>query len=57
MKTKAAASPRENRNTAYVAKARAKQAVISIVRGLLLFGLCFMIIEPMLTRLGVSLMK
>ena len=57
MKTKAAASPRENRNTAYVAKARAKQAVISIVRGLLLFGLCFMIIEPMLTRLGVSLME
>lgn len=57
MKTKAAASPRENRNTAYVAKARAKRAVISIVRGLLLFGLCFMIIEPMLTRLGVSLME
>jgi len=57
MKTKAAASPRENRNTAYVAKARAKQAIISIVRGLLLFGLCFMIIEPMLTRLGVSLME
>lgn len=57
MKTKAAASPRENRNTAYVAKARSKQAVISIVRGLLLFGLCFMIIEPMLTRLGVSLME
>ena len=57
MRTKAAASPRENRNTAYVAKARAKRAVISIVRGLLLFGLCFMIIEPMLTRLGVSLME
>ena len=57
MKTKAAASPRENRNTAYVAKAKAKRAIISIVRGLLLFGLCFMIIEPMLTRLGVSLME
>ncbi len=57
MKTKTAASPRENRNTAYVAKAKAKRAIISIVRGLLLFGLCFMIIEPMLTRLGVSLME
>ena len=58
MKTKAVASPRvNNRNTAYVAKAKAKRAIVSILRGLLLFGLCFMIIEPMLTRLGVSLME
>ena len=35
---------------------KAKSATISIVRGLLLFGLCLMIIQPMLTRLGTSLM-
>ncbi len=33
-----------------------KKWTISIVRGLLLFGLCFMIIQPLLTRLGTSLM-
>lgn len=35
---------------------KAKKFVISLFRGLLLFGLCFMIIQPMLTRLGTSLM-
>ena len=35
---------------------KAKAWTISIVRGLLLFGLCFMIIQPLLTRLGTSLM-
>ena len=34
----------------------AKKWTISIVRGLLLFGLCFMIIQPLLTRFGVGLM-
>ena len=29
---------------------------VSILRGLLLFGLCFMIIQPLLTRFGTSLM-
>lgn len=57
MKTKTAAPRVDNRNKAYVAKAKAKKWAISIVRGLLLFGLCFMIIQPMLTRLGVSLME
>ena len=57
MKIKTASSPRDTRNSSYVAKARVKKAIISIIRGLLLFGLCFMIIEPMLTRLGVSLME
>ena len=33
-----------------------KTWTVSIVRGLLLFGLCFMIIQPLLTRLGTSLM-
>ena len=34
----------------------AKKWAISIARGLLLFGLCFMIIQPLLTRFGVGLM-
>lgn len=37
-------------------KSSAKKWAVSIARGLLLFGLCFMIIQPMLTRLGTSLM-
>ena len=58
MKTKEAAAPRKyDGNRSYLAKAKAKKWAISIIRGLLLFGLCFMIIEPMLTRLGVSLME
>ena len=35
----------------------AKKWAISIARGLLLFGLCFMIIQPILTRLGVGFME
>ena len=43
-------------SSSYVMKAKAKKAVISIVRGLLIFGLCFMIIQPMVTRFATSLM-
>ena len=52
-----AVTPHANRNRGYLVKARGKKAVISIVRGLLLFGLCFMIIQPLLTRFGLSLME
>lgn len=40
----------------YVMKQNAKKWTISIFRGLLVFGLCFMIIQPMLTRFATSLM-
>ena len=40
----------------YLLKARIGKAAVSIGRALLLFGLCFMIIQPMLTRFGTSLM-
>jgi len=40
----------------YLLIARAKKITVSVLRALLLFGLCFMIIQPMLTRFGVSLM-
>ena len=41
----------------YLIKNRTKQITVSIVRGLLLFGLCFMIIQPMLIRLSTSIME
>ena len=44
------------RSGGYLVKAKAMKWTISIVRGLLLFGLCFMIIQPMLTRFSASLM-
>ena len=63
MKTNEAAAlgtavrPTGKRDTKYVVKSKAKKYTVSIVRGLLLFGLCVMIIQPMLTRFGVSLME
>ncbi len=44
------------RDTRYVVKSRIKKYSVSIVRGLLLFGLCFMIIQPMIIRFCTSLM-
>ena len=41
----------------YVLRAKVKKTAVSVARGLLLFGLCFMIIQPMLTRFGTSLME
>ena len=41
----------------YLFRSGVKRWTISIVRGLLIFGLCFMIIQPMLTRFGSSLME
>ncbi len=48
---------RNRRSDGYLLKRRIKEVVISVVRALLMFGLCFMIIQPMLTRFGTSLMK
>ncbi|MBQ9307733.1 MAG: carbohydrate ABC transporter permease [Clostridia bacterium] len=53
MKTKENA---HNRNTAYARKANLRKWCVSLIRGLLLFGLCFMIIQPMLIRLNTSVM-
>jgi len=41
----------------YILKNRLKKGTVSLIRGLLLFGLCFMIIQPLLTRFAVSLME
>ena len=62
MKTNAAAlstkqgHPTGKRDSKYVFKSKVKKYTVSIVRGLLLFGLCFMIIQPMIIRFCTSLM-
>lgn len=40
----------------YLLVSRAKRITVSVLRALLLFGLCFMIIQPLLMRFGTSLM-
>ena len=63
MRTKKVKLPQEKKTSAnkrsggYIFKAGVKKWTISIVRGLLIFGLCFMIIQPMLTRFATSLMQ
>ena len=48
---------RNRRSGGYLLKKRASEIAISIVRGLLIFGLCFMIIQPLLTRFSMGLME
>ncbi len=62
MKTNAAQhkqsfSMRNKRSNGSYAKIRARKMAVSIIRGLLLFGLCFMIIQPILTRFCTSIME
>ena len=47
---------RNRKSHGMLLKRTAGQGVVSVVRGLLLFGLCFMIIQPLLMKLSVSLM-
>ena len=56
MKTDVNAS-RNRKSGGYILKNRLKKGTVSLIRGLLLFGLCFMIIQPLLTRFAVSLME
>ena len=44
------------RSGGYLLRARIMRFAVSAARALLLFGLCFMIIQPLLTRFGTSLM-
>ena len=41
----------------YLLKRRVKETSVSLIRGLLMFGLCFMIISPMISRFSMSLME
>ena len=47
---------RNRRSNGYLLKRTTGRIAISVIRGLLMFGLCFMIIQPLITRLSVSLM-
>ena len=48
---------RNRRSGGYLLKRRAGQITVSVVRALLMFGLCFMIIQPLITRFSLSLMS
>ena len=51
------AGSRNRRSGGYLFKNRLKKWTVSMLRALLLFGLCFMIIQPILTRISISLMS
>ena len=48
---------RNRRSDGYLLKRRSKEIAVSVIRGLLMFGLCFMIIRPLITRFFMSLMQ
>ena len=48
---------RNRRSGGYLFKRRFKEVSVSVIRGLLMFGLCFMIISPMISRLAMSVME
>ena len=47
---------RNRRSGGYLLKRRTKEIGVSVIRALLMFGLCFMIISPMFSRISMSLM-
>ncbi len=47
---------RNRRSEGYLLKRQAKKICISVARALLMFGLCFMIIQPMLMRFSTGFM-
>lgn len=62
MKTNAASennglARRNKRSKGQLLKIKMRKYAISIVRGLLMFGLCFMIIQPIITRFSTSIMQ
>ena len=48
---------RNRRSEGYLLQRRTKQICISVIRALLMFGLCFMIIQPMLIRFSTGFMQ
>ena len=47
---------RNRRSGGYLLKRRVKEISVSVIRALLMFGLCFMIISPMISRISMSFM-
>ena len=48
---------RNRRSGGYLMKRRSKEIAVSVIRALLMFGLCFMIIQPMVNRFSMSFME
>ena len=48
---------RNRRSNGYLLKRETKKIIISIARALLMFGLCFMIIQPLLIRFSTGFME
>ena len=48
---------RNRRSGGYLLKRRIGSVTVSVVRALLMFGLCFMIIQPLITRFCLSVMS
>lgn len=48
---------RNRRYGGYLLKKRAKEISLSICRAILLFGMCFLILQPILTKISVSFME
>ncbi len=48
---------RNRRSGGYLLRRRSKEITVSVVRALLMFGLCFMILQPIITRLLMSIME
>ena len=48
---------RRKRSKAQILKMKSRKWAISIFRGLLMLGLCFMIIQPIITRFSTSIMQ
>lgn len=48
---------RNRRSGGYLLKRRFKEVSVSVIRAVLMFGLCFMIIQPMVNRLSMAFME
>ncbi len=57
MKTNSSFASRNKRSKGILLKQNARKWAISVARGLLMFGLCFMIIQPIITRFSTSIMQ
>lgn len=47
---------KNKRSGGYLLKKRAKSISVSVIRAILLFGMCFMILQPILNKISVSFM-
>ncbi|MDD2647785.1 MAG: carbohydrate ABC transporter permease [Eubacteriales bacterium] len=48
---------RNRKSGGYLLRSTSKRAIVNILRALLMFGLCFMILQPILSKISISLMS